>query len=176
MPPLIAYLIKRAISILITLFVITAVLYAVVMLTPAETRATLYMPKRFSPRMTEQQYQNLLELKIEQNHLNDPYPVQYFYWITTLVQGNWGYSPTLQGDVLTAIARRAPVTAELTLYSILAFIPLGLISGVVAGSRQNRPVDHNFRLAAFLATSFPPFILALVLMAFFYIQTPLVCP
>lgn len=170
MPPLVVYLIKRAISILITLFVITAILYAVVMLTPAETRATLYMPKKFSPRMTEQQYQHLLELTIKRNHLNDPYPVQYFYYISSLVQGNWGYSPVLQEDVLTAIARRAPVTAELTLYSILAFIPLGLISGVIAGSRQNRAVDRNFRLSAFIAASFPPFILALVLMAFFYIR------
>ena len=170
MPPLLRHLINRILSIPITLFIITAALYAVVMLTPAETRATLYMPKNMSPRMTEEQYQKLLDLMIERYHLNDPYPVQYFYWIGNLVQGNWGYSETLQEDVLTAILRRTPATAELTLYSILVFIPLGLISGVIAGSRQNQLADHPFRLTAFIATSLPPFILGLVLMAIFYVD------
>jgi len=170
MPPFIQFLIKRTLSALITLFITTAMLYATVMLTPAETRATLYMPRNFSPRMTEEQIQAMLERMIDKYHLNDPYPVQYFYWITNLVQGNWGYSPTMQQDVLSAIIQRAPVTAELTLYSILAFIPLGLVSGVIAGSRQNKWSDHGFRLSAFIATSLPPFILALVLMAVFYVD------
>jgi peptide/nickel transport system permease protein len=127
------------------------------------------MPKNMSPRMTEEQYQKLIDRMIEVNHLNDPYPVQYFYWITNLVQGNWGYSPTLQEDVLTAILRRTPVTAELTLYSMLVFIPLGVISGALAGARQNKPGDYRFRFLAFIATSLPPFILALILLAIFYV-------
>ena len=170
MPPLLRYLFNRAISIPITLFIITAVLYATVMLTPAEQRATLYLPKNLPSRMTEAQYQKLIDQIIKRYHLNDPYPVQYFYWITNLVQGNLGYSPTLRDDVLSAIVQRTPVTAELTLYSILVFIPLGLISGVVAGFRQNQPSDQRFRLTAFIATSVPPFILALFLLAIFYVD------
>ena len=169
MPPLLRYLIKRTLFALITLLVITAVLYGTVMLTPAETRATLYLPPNLPSRMTEEQYQNLIDQIIKRNHLNAPYPVQYYYWVTNLVKGNWGYSPTLGEDVLSAIIRRTPATAELTIYSILVFIPLGLISGVVAGSRQNKPADHSFRLTAFIATSLPPFILALFLLAIFYV-------
>jgi peptide/nickel transport system permease protein len=169
MPPLLRYLINRSLSVPITLFVITAVLYATVMLTPAETRATLYLPRNLPSRMTEAQYQKLIDQIIIRYHLDAPYPVQYFYWVTNLVQGNWGYSPTLREDVLTAIIKRTPATAELTLYSILAFIPLGLVSGVIAGSKQNKLADHRFRLTAFIATSLPPFILALFLLAIFYI-------
>lgn len=170
MPPLLIYLAKRTISILISLCIITLALYALVMLTPAETRATLYLPKNLSPRLTDKQYQNLIQQSIERQHLNDPYPLQYIRWVGNLLQGNWSYSPTLQEDVLEAISRRAPVTAELALYSILAFIPLGIISGVVAGTRKNQPADHLFRLSAFIAATFPAFILALILMAFFYVR------
>jgi len=120
--------------------------------------------------MTEEQYQQLIDKIIKHYHLNDPYPVQYYYWLTSLVQGNWGYSPTLQEDVLTGILRRTPATAELTIYSILLFIPLGLVSGVIAGSKQNNGADHRFRLTAFIATSLPPFILALFLLAIFYVS------
>jgi len=169
MPPLFRYLIKRALAVPVTLLLITAALYGVVMLTPAETRADLYMPRNVSPRMTEEQLQALKDRIIERYHLNDPYPVQYFYWVTNLVQGNWGYSPTLQEDVLSAILRQTPATAELTLYSLLVFIPLGLVSGALAASRQNRAADYGFRLAAFIGTTLPPFILALVLLAIFYV-------
>ena len=170
MPPLLRYLIRRLVSIPLTLLIVTAVLYGVVMMTPAETRATLYMPRNTGPRMTEEQYQAMLERMIEKYHLNDPYPVQYYYWLGNLLQGNWGYSPTLQQDVLTGILQRTPATYELTLYSILVFIPLGLVSGVISASRQHGLSDRSFRLAAFVATSLPPFILAMILIATFYIN------
>ncbi len=160
----------RTISIIVTLFIVTALLYATVMFTPAETRATLYLPKRLPSRMTEQQYQKLIDNIIERYHLNDPYPLQYAYWLGNLVKGEWGYSPTQQKDVLTALLEKTPVTAELTIYSILLFIPLGLISGVFAGARKNKLADHGFRLTAYIATTLPSFILALLLMAFFYVD------
>lgn len=140
------------------------------MLTPAETRATLYLPKRLPSRLTEEQYQKLIQIRIEKYHLNDPYPVQYAYWISSLLQGTWGYSPIMQTDVLTALLLRTPATAELTIFSLLLFIPLGLISGVIAGGRQNKTTDHQFRLTAFVATSLPPFILALLLLSVFYVS------
>lgn len=170
MPFFLRYLLRFTSSFVATLLLITAMLYATVMLTPAETRASLYMPKRTSPRMTEEMYQKLLEQNIERYHLNDSFPVQYFYWLSNLVQGNWGYSPTLQSDVLSALIQRTPVTAELTLFSLLLYIPFGLICGVLAATRKNKVADHGFRLSAFIATSLPPFILAIVLMVIFYID------
>ena len=163
-------LLLRVLTLILTLFVVTALLYATVMLTPPETRAELFMPRNTSPRMTEEMMQKMIDDIIVRYHLNDPYPVQYYYWVTNLVKGNWGYSPVMQQDILTAIVRRTPVTAELTLYSLLVFIPLGLISGVIAGSKKNRIADHGFRLTAFIATSLPSFILALVLLSVFYVD------
>jgi peptide/nickel transport system permease protein len=162
------HVIRRIFSILVTLLITTTVLYLTVMLTPPETRAEIFMPP--GGRQTEAQRAHMIEMIIEKNHLNDSFPIQYYYWITGMLQGNWGYSPTLHEDVFSAIVTRAPVTAELTLYSILLFMPLGLLSGVIAGTRQNRWSDHGFRLTAYIATSLPPFILALILLAFFYVS------
>ena len=167
MPPMLKFLVRRLLAIPITLLVITAALYGVVMLSPAETRAELYMPRGESnnpnlrPEVLRQQI-------IEDKGLNDPYPVQYIRWALRLLRGDWGWSPGLRGDVLPALIERTPVTAELTIYSILLLIPLGIVSGVIAGWRRNLPSDHWFRLTAFVATSIPPFILGLVLLAIFY--------
>lgn len=170
MPTLIRSIFQRILSLILTLFIITAVLYATVMFTPAETRATLFLPRQISAHITDEQYQNHIENIIEKYRLNDPYPVQYYHWVTNLLKGNWGYSPTMQQDVLTGIIQRTPVTAELTLYSLLVFIPFGLISGVLAASKEKKLGDHSFRYAAFIATSLPPFILALLLLMVFYVD------
>lgn len=146
------------------------VMYGIMMLTPVETRAQLFMPKNLPARLTEEQVENMLQLKIEQNHLNDPFPIQYYYWIRNLLKGEWGYSYTIGGGVLEAIINRSPVTAELTLYSILVFIPLGFLSGIIAGVKQNRLADHGFRFTAYIATSIPPVILAMVLLSVFYVN------
>jgi peptide/nickel transport system permease protein len=86
-----------------------------------------------------------------------------------MVRGEWGWSPLLRADVLDVLLKRTPSTAELTLYSLLLFIPLGLVSGAVAGWRRGRASDGGFRLTAFVATSIPPFILGLVLLSVFYV-------
>ena len=111
----------------------------------------------------------MIQRAIDSHHLDDPYPVQYVYWLRSLARGEWGYSPILQSDVLEALLIRTPVTLELTFYSLLLFIPLGLLGGVMSAWRQNKLTDQWIRFGAFLATSFPPFILSFFLLSIFYV-------
>lgn len=170
MPPLLRFLIYRLISLPITLFIITIVLYGFVMLTPVEVRATLYYPKDFkSDRLTDEELLRYTNTLIKKYHLDDPFPVQYAIWATNLLGGNWGWSQELEEAVLPALLRRTPVSAELALYSMLVFIPLGLLSGVNAGAKKDSQTDFRFRFAAFIGVSIPTFILALVLISIFYV-------
>jgi peptide/nickel transport system permease protein len=168
MPPFIQFLFRRIIAIPVSLVIITMLLYAGVMMTPADTRVSLYYHPN-GQHLTEEQIARGKAANIKKYHLDDPFPVQYWIWLKSLFQGSWGYSPTLHEDVLPALIHRTPATAELTLYSILLFIPLGLLSGVVSGWNQRKAVDNSFRLLAFISTSFPPFILSMLLIAIFYV-------
>lgn len=170
MPSFLQFVIRRFLTIPISLLVITMVLYAGVMLTPPEARATLYMPENMPARMTEEQYKRIQEGVIRRYHLRDPYLVQYAYWVRSLFDGTWGYSPALNDYVLPSLLRRTPATLELALYSLLFLIPLGLVSGVAAGWKRSGAFDRGFRSVAFLSTSVPPFILANVLLSIFYIN------
>ena len=170
MPPFLQFVIRRFLVIPVSLVIITMVLYAGVMLTPPEARATLYMPDNMPPRLTEEQFKKIEERIIRQYHLRDPYLVQYFYWVGSLFEGRWGYSPSLNEYVLPSLLRRTPATLELAFYSLLILVPLGLVSGVAAGWKKSGLFDRGFRLAAFLSTSTPPFILAIVLLSLFYIN------
>jgi peptide/nickel transport system permease protein len=169
MSPMLTFLVRRLLSVVVTLFVITAIIYGIVCLAPIETRARLYMGKRVRAFLPPEIEKRWLESVIQEHGLDDPYPVQYFRWAARLIRGEWGWSPILRSDVLKVLLERTPATAELTLYSLLFFIPLGLGSGAVAGWKRGHVTDHGFRLVAFIATSVPPFILGLVLLSVFYV-------
>ena len=166
--PLLQFFVRRLLTVVITLFIITAIIFGIILMAPVESRAQLYMGN-LRMNLPEEVYERYLNTIIEAHGMNDPYPVQYVRWVGQLLQGNWGWSPVLRDDVLDALAGRTFATIELTLYSLLLFIPLGVLSGAVAGWRRNRPVDHSFRLLAFVGTSIPPFILGLVFMSIFYV-------
>jgi peptide/nickel transport system permease protein len=170
MLPFFRFVLRRFLVIPISLFIITFVLYGGVMLTPPEARADLYMPKNFGPYATPERIAKIRELIIQKYHLRDPFPVQYFYWVQSLLNGTWGYSPSMHEDVLPALLRRTPVTLELTLWSLLILFPLGMISGLLAGWNRQGRFDQLFRGLASLATSMPTIILALVLLSVFYIN------
>jgi peptide/nickel transport system permease protein len=75
----------------------------------------------------------------------------------------------LRAPVSDLIAARAPTTIELTLYTMLFYMPVGIASGIIASRRRNRAPDHVFRLSAFTATSVPAFILGLMLLSLLYV-------
>jgi len=163
------FLIRRLLAIPVTLFFITAVLYAVVVAAPPEERAALYFPPRQPRILTPERLETMVNRIIAEHGLDKPYPVQYYNWVRDLLHGDWGWSPTFNAEVLELLLLRTPVTVELTFYSVLLLIPLGLISGVVAGWRHGGRTDAIFRFTAFLGTSIPPFILGLILMSIFYV-------
>lgn len=165
MSPFVRFIVRRLLHIPFSLFIITLVLYGGVMLTPPEARAQLYIPP--NPKKITENYINSL---IRDNHLDEPYLVQYTRWIKSLATGSWGYSPTLHEEVLPSLLRRTPITLELAIYSFLLFVPLGLAAGLLAGWKPESRFDNSFRSLAFFGTSVPPFILALAIMGVFYVN------
>jgi peptide/nickel transport system permease protein len=170
MPPIASFLFRRLAFVVVTIFLSTLLLYGVICTIPPQARAMLYFSKNPGKNFNENNRAKILDDIIIRNGLNDPFPLQYIRWLGDLVRGDWGWSPTAGEEVLPALLRLIPATAELTLYSVLVFIPLGIISGVLASVHANHPPDHIFRLTAFIASSLPPFVLGIVLLALFYVS------
>lgn len=165
----IKFLLGRLLAIPITLLIITAVLYGIVMVAPPEERALLYFPPRTRNNMSEEMLQAKVTQIIEEHGLDDPYPLQYLRWVRDLLQGNWGWSPTYNADVLTLLTQRAPVSAELAFYALILLFPTALLSGLIAGWFAGGRFDSGYRTVAFLGTSIPSFILGLFLLSIFYV-------
>ena len=172
MSPFVRFLLLRLLLVPLTLLVVTATLMLMLTTVRPEVRALQYLPYRIqyqASEMTQEQLYQAAEDVIRSHHLEDPFPVQYAYWVVSVFTHDGGYSPTLKGNVFDALWKRAPVTGELALYSMLLFIPLGIVSGLRAGWRQGGLMDRLFRIAAYVASSLPPFITALLLLGIFYV-------
>jgi peptide/nickel transport system permease protein len=167
MPPFLQFFLRRLFAALVSAVIITMVLFAGVMMTPPDERVEIYMPKVGGNANISENFRQVL---IRKYHLDQPYLVQYAYWVGSLFEGTWGYSPVLQGNVLPALLHRTPATLEIAICSLLLLIPLGLASGLFSGWRPGGRFDSWFRFTAYLGTNMPPIIFSMFALAIFYVR------
>jgi ABC-type dipeptide/oligopeptide/nickel transport system permease component len=101
-------------------------------------------------------------------HLNSPLWVQYYYYISGLLQGNLGFSPS-RGfvPVTTVVAQTLPYTLQIAFFAIVISIILGVLLGVVASRYHHSPADKSIRAFYLAGISSPSFFIALVLLIIF---------
>jgi len=167
MPPILQFALRRLFSAFLSAIVITMILFAGVMIASPEERVEIYMPQIGGNARVSENYSRIL---IEKYHLNEPYLVQYVYWVRSLFEGTWGYSPSLNGYVLPELIKRTPVTLEIALYSLALLIPLGLAAGMFSGWRPGQRLDGLVRGASYLGTNMPTFIFSMFALAVFYVR------
>jgi peptide/nickel transport system permease protein len=101
-------------------------------------------------------------------HLNDPLYVQYYYYISGLLHGNLGFSPS-RGfvPVTTVIAQTLPYTLQIAFFAIVISIVLGVLLGVVASRYHHSTADKSIRAFYLAGISSPSFFIALILLIVF---------
>ena len=101
-------------------------------------------------------------------HLKDPLIIQYYYYISGLLQGNLGFSPS-RGfiPVTTVISQTLPYTLQIAFFAIVISIILGVLLGVVASRYHHSPADKSIRAFYLAGISSPSFFIALVLLIVF---------
>ena len=92
-------------------------------------------------------------------------PEQYFRYMGAALQGDFGIpfqSPT--ETVAELIGRTLPVSAQLGGITLLIALPLGMLLGILAATRQNTWVDYLSTFLATLGLTVPNFVLAIWLL------------
>jgi len=158
---MVQYILRRLLFLPFIMILVSAILFAFVVQVPAEARVMIYMPTT-SGSISEEEYARLKQITIERYGLDKPFYVQYFRWISNLLQGDWGYSPIWKQPVMEGLLQRAPATIELGLFALVPATLLALLSGQLAARYKNHIWDYCIRGAAFLGWAFPPFILGSV--------------
>lgn len=100
-------------------------------------------------------------------HLNQPYYVQYWYYLKGIFTGNLGYDPRTYAPIFPQILAYLPATLELVLTSVVIMILVGIPLGALAASRNGRKTDHLIRVFYLLGWATPSFLGALLLILVF---------
>jgi peptide/nickel transport system permease protein len=89
--------------------------------------------------------------------------VQFWRWLSRVLQGDLGISTTYGKPVLTIIFEHFPLTLELAILSMLIALTIGLPAGIFAATRKDRPADLAVRVVAMIGQSTPGFVVGLLL-------------
>ncbi len=100
-------------------------------------------------------------------HLNQPYYVQYWYYLKGIFTGNFGVDPSTGAPILPQILSRFPATLELVLASVVIMVVVGIPLGAIAASRNGKATDHVIRAFYLSGWATPSFLGALVLVLVF---------
>ncbi|MHB1909451.1 MAG: ABC transporter permease [Nitrososphaerales archaeon] len=100
-------------------------------------------------------------------HLNSPWYVQLWYFLSNFFSGSWGTSPLYNQPVISIIEQLFPVTLELAIFAFILKVVSEVILGVISAMRAGGVVDNATRVFYTVIRSFPPFLLALGLLLLF---------
>jgi len=106
----------------------------------------------------------------QQLGLDQPFVVQYWRYLSGLVQGDMGRSYLQKSQVSELIAARLPASLLLMAGAIVFELVLGLTMGVVAALRRGSATDQTLMIASFVGVSAPQFVVGLLLLYVFAVQ------
>ncbi len=153
---MIEYIIRRVLSGILVLFLLSTFLFFVMRLVPGDVvRLQLADAGSVTPeRMAE------IEAQLG---LDKPAVEQYATWLGGVVRGDLGDSLWERRSVATMISERFPVTFELALLSIFIAVVLGVLIGVGSAITRGSVTDNSLRAGSLVGLSVPNFVLALLM-------------
>ena len=147
------YLIKRALLLVLVVFGVILITFIITRIIPARPEL-LWV----GPHATIEQIEKARKFL----HLDEPYHVQFFYYIRDLLSGNWGISWRTKIPVIEGIRTSLPATLELIIFAFIIAMAIGIPLGVLAALKKYSIIDHFIRVFTVSGASVPVFWLALI--------------
>lgn len=160
---MLAYLIRRGLIAMGTVWAISVISFAIIQLPPGDY-VTSYIAQLEATGsvVTQQEAQNMRELYA----LDSPIYIQYTKWIGQMLRGNFGVSMEWNMPVIDVIEEPLLVTVVLTLVAVLFTWLLAFPIGIYSAVRQYSIGDHAFTFIGLIGLAVPNFLLALVVLYF----------
>ncbi|MDP9864647.1 MULTISPECIES: ABC transporter permease [Streptosporangium] len=148
------YIIRRLVQAIPVLLGATLLIYAIVFALPGDPIAALAGEKRVDP--------NITAILREHYHLNDPFLVQYWYYLVGLFGGDFG--TTFAGVPVTDImAGKFQVTINLAMTALVMEAIIGVGLGLYAALRHGRAQDSMVLASTLVLISIPTLVTGFVL-------------
>jgi len=150
----VTYLVRRVATSVLTLFMLTLVIFAMIKVIPGD-EAHVAAGVAATPAQ-------VAAMRIHLG-LNHPWPVQYLDFLIRLLHGNLGTSITSHNSIASGIFQVLPQTIQLVLVSMLIMVVIAVPAAIFSALRRDRGADSALRATVVLSAGIPTFWLALVL-------------
>lgn len=158
---MIGLIIRRFILALITLLIISIIIFVGVEALPGDA-ASAYLGQSATP-------ESLSALR-EEFGLNVPAYQRYFNWLGDMLKGDLGESMARRKPVSEVIGNQFRNTVVLAFAAGIVGIPLAIVLGVFAGLTRDKWPDILISLVAILGMTLPGFVTATILIYVFSIR------
>ncbi len=157
---MLAYIIKRLALVIPVFLGVSIIVFVIMINTPGDpVLVRIGLDPNVSPEKIEAARREL--------GLDQPIYVQYFKFLTRLLQGDLGNNIRTGRAVAQDILEAFPRTLILAVTSIILAIAIGIPAGILSAKRQYSIFDNAASVGSLLAASMPNFWLALVLILVF---------
>ncbi len=155
------YIMKRLLSIIPTMLGVAVLVFLMIHMIPGD-------PARAIGGMEADA--EALEAIRRDLGLHEPLHLQFADFLGGAVRGDFGRSFSTGAPVTGEIFSRMPYTLQLALAGITLSVSIGLISGVIAATHHQRPLDNIVMVAAMFGVSMPSFWFGLMLIVIFAVS------
>ena len=158
---MLAYLIRRLLALIPTLFFASLIVFVTVRLIPGDVIDLMLSQNDISAKEASR-------AQLEQAlGLDQPMYLQYFRWIgAILLHGDFGKSLWQQRSVIGEVLERLPITFELGLLALVIGLVVALPIGVLSAVRQDSAGDYVGRSFSILMLAMPSFWLGTMVVVF----------
>lgn len=102
--------------------------------------------------------------------LDQPLYIQYFRYMGRLLHGDLGTSLYSQQSVITDLKQYFPATLELTLFSLLITVVVGIPLGILSAHKRDKWQDQISRVFSLVGIAMPSFWLGILFLLLFYLR------
>jgi peptide/nickel transport system permease protein len=167
-----SYIARRLVFGALTVVGVSIMVFVVMRVLPGDPLVALFGPEGFT-KLTEEQRANYMR----DLGLSEPLWVQYLAWVKSIAQGNFGRSFFRSESVADMLMRRAPLTAEIALLSVIISWVVGIPVAIISALKPNTVADSAARFISILFLAVPGFwvgmLIVLALLFWFGYRAPL---
>jgi peptide/nickel transport system permease protein len=157
---MLAFFLKRLASLVFTMLVVSALVFAAFEFTPGQVAT-----KILGPFSTQDQRDRLMA----ELGLNRPVYERYIEWLGNVLTGDLGYSTLYKVPVNDIIWDRLGNTLILAAIAFAVMVPLSILFGISAGMREGSKLDRTISVGSIVTTSVPEFASGVFLASIFVI-------
>ncbi len=158
-----AYVLRRLLTMIPTLLVISVLVFVIIQLPPGDYLESYIAELQAQGESVDEQR---IEFLREEYGLDQPLPLQYWYWVTGMLQGDFGYSFEYNLPVTEVVGDRLVLTVLISIATILFTWAVAFPIGIYSATHEYSWGDYGLSTLGFLGLATPNFLLALVMLYF----------